>query len=275
MSYCNVGCNVVVPEIEDCMAYTAEVYLEHIEPYRKLGFRHLEFSHLMALSVEEALVIREHCRECGIIPWSVHSEHWNDGILLEEYLATQEHCARVADALDARIMVCHLPNVNPRLGDFERDLEAITKLADITRKYKLKLAIEGCLAGDWEYIIKIVDTLDRVDVGTNLDTGHASLYSGEDLGDLIHRLGPRIFTLHIQDNFGHNDDHLPPGIGLINWQKTLQALKQVGYRGSLMMEMTSPVIKKHRSVTELKELALEKELIGGKTYLEHVWATLV
>ena len=80
----------------------------------------------------------------------------------------------------------------------------------------------------------------------------------------------RLFTTHLQDNFGVNDDHQPPGLGEIDWRGTLTALNEIGYNGPLMMEMTGPGVKIRRSVEELRDFNLEKELLFGKAYLEYL-----
>ncbi|OQA83953.1 MAG: Inosose isomerase [Lentisphaerae bacterium ADurb.Bin242] len=267
---CNVGCNIVVPEADDIQMYTREVYLRAIPMYRDYGFRNLEFSHLMRLSPEDGLAIRERCRECGISPWSVHSEHLNEGTGVNDYLAVQRHCAEVADALDARIMVCHLPNLSPRF-DFERAKNILTRLADITGEFRLKLAVENCLRGDAGFIIRLVDAIGRPDVGINCDTGHAFLYETQDVAGLIRRFGKRLFTTHLQDNFGENDDHQMPGLGYIDWFAVVRAIRETGYAGPLMMEMTGGAVKSRRTVPQLRKMDIDRELVCARAYLEHVW----
>jgi sugar phosphate isomerase/epimerase len=266
---CNIGCNIVHPDYEDVNKYNEALYFELIPKYKKYGFTHIEFSHVHKLDEAGAARIRELCRTTGIIPWSIHSEHLNaDGAqALEDYLAIQRHCCKIAKALDAKVVVCHIPNVEPRAKAFERDVDVLTKLADITREYGLKLAIE---TPPYEYIIELVDAIDRDDVGMNLDTGHTFL-EGHDPASVARKIGKRLFTTHLQDNFGVNDDHQPPGLGKIDWHSTLVALNEIGYNGPLMMEMTGPGVKDCRSVKELRNFALEKELIFAKAYLKYLW----
>ena len=267
---CNVGCNIVAPVEDEDKGYTRDVYVEEVWKYRQYGFRHIEFSHLLALSKKDAVFVREACRCAGVIPWSVHSEHWNEGGSFSDYLKIQEHCAMIADALDARIMVCHLPNLQPRF-DFDRALQALTQLADITRKYNVRLAIENCLKGDTEFIIRIIDAIGRKDVGFNFDTGHAFYTETDDIASFVRKIGKRLITTHLHDNFGANDDHQPPGLGAIEWNSVLAAFKEIGYTGPLMMEMTVPVVKSRRTVQELRTLPLEKELVSAYAYLNHLW----
>ena len=184
---CNVGCNIVYPHCEDENGYDEALYLEAIPKYKEYGFSHIEFSHVHNLDEAGAARIREFCREIGIIPWSIHSEHLNapGTQALEEYLLIQRHCCKIAKALDAKVVVCHIPNVEPRAKALERDVDVLTKLADITREYGLKLAIE---TPPYEYIIKLVDAIDRDDVGMNLDTGHSFL-EGHDPAFVAREIG--------------------------------------------------------------------------------------
>ncbi len=263
-----IGCNIVDADCDNGDSYTEDVYIKNIAKYREYGFRHLEFSHVLALDEAGAGRIREFCRNVGMIPWSIHSEHLNgDGdATLKKYLEIQVRCATIAKALDAKVMVCHIPNVEPRAGDFERDVKVLAQVADITRSFGLKLAIE---TPPYDYIIKIVDVIGRDDVGINLDSGHSYL-EGHDPAEVARKIGKRLFTTHLQDNFGINDDHQPPGLGKIDWESLLTALKEIEYVGPLMMEMTGEGVKVRRSTVELRDFALEKELIFAKAYLEYL-----
>lgn len=270
---CNVvGCNIVDPRVDDTGDYTREIYIRRVRDYAGYGFSHLEFSHLLTITREDGAAIREACRKAGIVPWSVHSEHLNPENTVDEYLSVQAHCAETADALDARVMVCHLPNLIPRF-DFENACGILTRLADITRRFNVKLAIENCaFADDVDFIIRIVDRINREDVGINFDSGHAHA-----LGDghpscaaCIEKIGKRLLTTHLHDNFGTNDDHQAPGIGTINWSETLSAIRRTGYAGPLMMELTGAAVKARRAVPQLRDFPLDKELIIAKSYFEYL-----
>lgn len=268
---CNiVGCNIVEPAVDDTGAYTREIYIQRVKDYASYGFSHLEFSHLLTITKEDGAAIREACRKVGIVPWSVHSEHLNEGGDVAEYFRRQTHCAEVAAALDARVVVCHLPNLNPRF-DFERAVKVLGDLADLTAQYGLRLAIENCLLGDIDFIIRVIDKLDRPDIGFNLDTGHAFCNEHADLPQEIRKIGKRLITTHLHDNFGLNDDHQMPGLGNIPWREVIGAFQEVGYDGPLMMEMTANCVKARRTVEQLHQFDLEKELIQGRAYLVSLW----
>ncbi len=269
MNECSIGCNIVDPDCDKADNYTEQVYIKNIAEYREYGFRHLEFSHVGILDEAAAGRIREFCRNLGMVPWSIHSEHLNGSgdAALQEYLDIQVRCAKICKALAAKVMVCHIPNVEPRAGDLQRDIKVLTEVADITRRFGLKLAIE---TPPYDYIIEIVDAIGRDDVGINLDSGHTFL-EGHDPAEVARKIGKRLFTTHLQDNFGVNDDHQPPGLGKIDWASLITALKEIGYAGPLLMEMTGEEVKARRSTVELRDFALGKELLVGKSYLEYLW----
>jgi sugar phosphate isomerase/epimerase len=60
-----------------------------------------------------------------------------------------------------------------------------------------------------------------------LDTGHANIGSqrGQRIFRFIEQFGQRIGHLHVSDNFGERDDHIPVGAGKIDFVKTVKALK--------------------------------------------------
>jgi sugar phosphate isomerase/epimerase len=267
LSY-NIGCNIVDPKCDEDAYYTKDVYLENIARYREYGFTHIEFSHTSQLSVADAIEIKDFAQKAGVVLWSIHSEHLNGGSKkqLEEYFKKQENCCKIAQALGVKICVCHIPNIAPRGDDIKRDVALLTRLADITRTYGLKLAVE---TPPYDYIIKVVDKIKRHDVGINLDTGHCFL-EGNDPAKVAKAIGKRLITTHLQDNFGENDDHCPPGLGKINWRRTLKEILATGYDGPLIVEITGEGGKMRRSVKELRKFDLGKELVFAKAYLEHL-----
>jgi sugar phosphate isomerase/epimerase len=62
------------------------------------------------------------------------------------------------------------------------------------------------------------------DVGFCLDVGHALTFSRTGLGDWWEALAPHLLELHLHDNDGQGDWHLPPGQGAVDWAWLGQAL---------------------------------------------------
>jgi len=264
-----IGCNIVHPLCDKAEMYTRQVYLERISAYKRYGFQHVEFSHVTAINEADAEAIRAHAGRVGIVPWSIHSEHLNAGEpqAVKDYFAVQTHCAEVARSLGTTAYVCHIPNVPPYAKDMRRDADILRRLADITDAHGLKLAIETGPPTD--YVVELADRIDRRSVGINLDTGHVFLIR-EDPAAAARKIGGRLITTHLQDNFGKNDDHQAPGMGLIDWREVLQALKDIRYAGPLMVELTG--CKANRTAEELRDFSLEKEIVFTLGYLRFLAA---
>jgi len=72
-------------------------------------------------------------------------------------------------------------------------------------------------------------------LGVTLDVGHANM-AGVSLYAVVPRLGRRLCHIHIHDNDGSADQHLPVGRGTVDWRGLIQSLSQSGYAGLLEME---------------------------------------
>lgn len=78
------------------------------------------------------------------------------------------------------------------------------------------------------------------DLRLTLDIGHANLGGGKNKAlEFIHRYGYRINHVHANDNFGKEDNHLPIGAGIIDFEKILRELKQSSYDDTITLEVFS------------------------------------
>jgi len=73
-----------------------------------------------------------------------------------------------------------------------------------------------------------------------LDIGHANLGGGRNRSfEFIQRYAYRIGHVHGNDNFGKEDNHLPIGAGLIDFDKIIKGLKEAGYSETITLEVFS------------------------------------
>ena len=138
----------------------------------------------------------------------------------------------------------------------------INSLVEITRygnSKKVKVAIENLpmeFLGDDPGLLKTVLSQVRSKTGLNkeigvcLDTGHASLTGT--LFEHFELFSNDIISIHLQDNTGYNhqdrslaldDIHIPPGYGLIPWEKFLKKLIEIEYNSGLIFELKPDSIK--------------------------------
>lgn len=74
-----------------------------------------------------------------------------------------------------------------------------------------------------------------------LDTGHAHIGQGgkERITAFINRFSNRIGHVHASDNLGREDEHLPVGVGSIDFPRVVKALKGIGYDDTITLEVFS------------------------------------
>lgn len=155
----------------------------------------------------------------------------------------------------------------PRLNNCINSLVEVVKYADLR---DIKIAIEnlppdffGDNLEDLSYILNETRKISGSNnsVGICLDTGHAFLTNN--LYEAIDFFKEDILTMHIQDNFGDNnndrslavdDIHCPPGHGNINWEYFFSKLNEYDYKGGLIFEVKVTSIDGKDEMFMLKEI---------------------
>jgi sugar phosphate isomerase/epimerase len=147
----------------------------------------------------------------------------NPGIWRE---SLREHIAAVelAHDLGVTVLVAHpgdLRDVRFAAEALQRSREAIAQLAARAGQLGVTVAIENCgphhagidrTAGE---LAALVTGTGSESVKACLDTGHGALNGNS--AELVRLLGDAIVHLHVHDNHGHRDEHLPIGRGTIDF----------------------------------------------------------
>jgi sugar phosphate isomerase/epimerase len=116
---------------------------------------------------------------------------------------------------------------------------SLNEVARHCRSLELILLLENMLPhlmfGHTSDMLYLLGAIRETNVGTCLDTGHAFL-SG-DLRTVVHKLSGHLRMLHVNDNLGDHDGHLPPGEGAIDWISLIRQLRQWRFHGPLILEL--------------------------------------
>lgn len=88
-----------------------------------------------------------------------------------------------------------------------------------------KLMLENVYEHEPQDIGMIFERLENQNVGFCLDSGHLSAFGHTALNLWLKSLGPYIEQLHLHDNHGENDAHLPMGFGSIDFEPLFNYLK--------------------------------------------------
>jgi sugar phosphate isomerase/epimerase len=122
-------------------------------------------------------------------------------------------------------MVCATASLN-EVAHHCRDLGIILLLENM---------LPHLMFGHTSDMLYLLGAIRETNVGTCLDTGHAFL-SG-DLRTVVHKLSGHLRMLHVNDNLGDGDHHLPPGEGAIDWISLIRQLRQWRFQGPLILEL--------------------------------------
>jgi sugar phosphate isomerase/epimerase len=83
---------------------------------------------------------------------------------------------------------------------------------------------------------RLIDSYGQETVGACIDFGHANLMYHELEPWFVRQIGHRLRAIHLADNYGSQDDHMPPFIGTVKWEQVMKAVKDIGFDGTLVYE---------------------------------------
>ena len=91
-------------------------------------------------------------------------------------------------------------------------------------------------------------------IGATWDVGHLNMmrkhgFNEEDIIKETKTVAPFIKHVHLTDNFGYGDTHLPPGMGNVPFKKIFEELEKAGFSGKEIVEAGGFVANKFGSPT--------------------------
>lgn len=170
------------------------------------------------------------------VGYSVHVPVWDANLTSENahlrnaVLESYKASIVFASKIDARHVVLHTgwcsdPSFSKDVGR-ARAHEALETLVAFNKSYGQLLLVEniGSNAASLFTEGQFIDFLQGFpkEVGYVVDIGHAHI-NGWRIESLLHALGDRLHALHIHDNDGLKDMHVPINEGNIQWDSVLKA----------------------------------------------------
>jgi len=89
-------------------------------------------------------------------------------------------------------------------------------------------------------LVQLVEGLDSEWFGHCFDAGHWHLFGKRPMAEWLEALGCKLFHLHLHDNHGRADEHLPIGEGLIDFRPLQLGLPAMKPRPTITLEAHSP-----------------------------------
>ncbi len=172
----------------------------------------------------------------------------------------------------------------PRGLDWDKNyddyVEALKRCAAACEKADVAMSIEphpGRYLANTDGALRLLEHVGSKAVGVNFDPSH-TFPVGDFPNVTVYRLGKRILHCHISDNDGVTNVHWRPGMGKIDWVAMFQALKDVGFDGTVSIELEdvpgvsrgpnsqAPGVYRHPTATD----EFVAETVAGMNYLKGV-----
>ena len=215
---------------------------------------------------ENRLSFEQECQYLKSMGFGV--ELWPNTGSLDECRYDRRNWSRLSAATEGMLVVMRSRNDYPTLDQWDEQIKCARMLdAGIVADLQSMGIAENGEPSDFGFAFDIMKIAEKNDVKIALETGDLAKVkeAGEQLDSLLYcldtgranldkvfgfrryvdELAPRIGHLHLNDNYGRNDDHLPPGLqGGIqrkNWDYLLEQL--AGYDTDLVatFEMSPPM----------------------------------
>jgi sugar phosphate isomerase/epimerase len=153
-------------------------------------------------------------------------------------------CLEKFSEVGAKWMNLHPDRYTPmhdRRFFIERNIQSIREILPDAQRLGVGLMIEN-LPGDYNTAAQLGELLDPVpELGLHLDIGHANLQVKENsTEEILAAYGSRLRHVHLHDNRGGEDLHLPLGVGNLDVHRGIRALKKCGYDGTITLEVFTP-----------------------------------
>jgi hypothetical protein len=162
-----------------------------------------------------------------------------------------------------------LENWNPNIA-FSR-ADGMRSLIDKSREMFVEKAVESKKMSR-EKAEMMAEKL----IGVTWDVAHINLmrkhgFTEKDIIEETEKIAPYVKHMHIVDNFGFNDSHLPIGMGNVPFKKIMEEMEKAGYSGKMISEAAGFVqhFKTSPHPYELEALGSPVYYSGGSSFAEN------
>jgi sugar phosphate isomerase/epimerase len=151
--------------------------------------------------------------------------------------------AEMAGQLEAEQAVAHLGfdhRTNPEPEEWvARAAPTFAHLADMLKEKGCRLALENVFEQDPSLhlmLLQAMAQLTQTRVGFCFDAGHAHAFSSTRLEKWWEAFQSNLWELHLHDNPGNGDEHLPVGWGEVDWRYIADGLSRLEHLPVITLE---------------------------------------
>lgn len=101
----------------------------------------------------------------------------------------------------------------------------------------IEIVLENDTQDSPDLLVRLVEAVDHPNLGLCLDIGHQHVFSALDAPEWLRRMGKRLVHVHLHDNDGTRDNHLPLGEGSIPFDHFFEAVLELAPGATLSLEV--------------------------------------
>ena len=152
----------------------------------------------------------------------------------------------IANELGIKLVNFHFESVQSLFRDnkirkkiLNNYVRSMKELVEYGKIKGVDVMLENCVSEGCSHIDNYGYIVNRVKgLGVHLDVGHAFIEGGtKNVLKFITTFRKRLVHIHMHDNYGDRDDHLPLGIARVEYDKVARALKKIGYSKTVTFEV--------------------------------------
>lgn len=122
----------------------------------------------------------------------------------------------------------------------ESSVKTWEELIRLAEEGKTIIALENVYEKNPDILRRLFDALSSERICFCFDTGHFNVFSHEPLSVWLRTMGRYLGHLHLHDNFGKMDEHLPVGRGTFPFMEFFQTLKKIKATPTVTLEAHNP-----------------------------------
>jgi len=199
-----------------------------------------------------------------------HTAWWIDvatpyHLVRRAWLEETKKKIKVANSLGIKLVNfhTHAREMNSFYKNYEKQIlknfvDGLKELVDYAKKYDIEIILENAVEkGEITNIQLIKKITNKVpDIKIHVDIGHAFVCGGmKNIRNFFRLFGNRTVHIHMHDNHGKSDEHLPIGKGKINYLSVIKMLKKIGYDKTITFEVFTS----------------KKDAVKSREYIKKLW----
>jgi len=118
----------------------------------------------------------------------------------------------------------------------ESSIKTWTELIALAKDAKTIIALENVYEKNPHILRRLFDALSSDSICFCFDTGHFNVFSFTPLNIWMQELGKYLGHLHLHDNHGKTDEHLPIGNGTFPFAELFQTIRAIGAKPTMTLE---------------------------------------